>query len=488
MPKILAIHVLLRDDGQSATNEATDASATRARAEDRAGPACGAGVGALAMPCDAATYAGTGKILVFGASALTERPMTQKAIRITFPGSLGDGLAARLDLSTGTVRAYALFAHCFTCSKDGIAARRIAAKLAALGIAVLRFDFTGLGSSEGDFANTNFSLNVEDIVRAADHLRTHFAAPALLIGHSLGGAAMLAAAHRIPEATAVATIAAPSDVGHVLQHFHADLAQIARDGIANVTFAGRTFAVRKQFIEDAREQALKDRIASLRKALLVLHAPADQTVGIEHATAIFTGARHPKSFVSLDTADHLLSNQRDAAYAAEVMAAWASRFLPERREDTVAPHDVVVTETGAGKFQNTVTVGRHGLLADEPASVGGLDSGPSPYDYLAIALGACTSMTLRLYADHKQLALGLLTVNVGHGKVPVEHCEDCGKAIEGRAGKIDRFERVISVDGDVDAALAAKLVEIASKCPVHRTLEAGTAVVTKFGDPSKDTP
>jgi putative redox protein len=199
--------------------------------------------------------------------------MTQNAVRITFPGSLGDGLAARLDLPTGTVRAYALFAHCFTCSKDGIAARQIAAKLAALGIAVLRFDFTGLGSSEGDFANTNFSLNVEDLVRAADHLRTHFAAPALLIGHSLGGAAVLAAAHRIPEPTAVATIAAPSDVGHVLQHFHADLAQIARDGIANVTFAGRTFAIRRQFIEDTREQALKDRIASLRKALLVLHAP-----------------------------------------------------------------------------------------------------------------------------------------------------------------------------------------------------------------------
>jgi putative redox protein len=406
--------------------------------------------------------------------------MTPSSIRTTFTGSLGHELAARLDLPSGPVRAYALFAHCFTCWKDSLAARHIAGRLAALGIGVLRFDFTGLGSSEGEFANTSFSSNVEDLVRAADHLRTHFAAPALLIGHSLGGGAVLAAAHRVPEATAVVTIAAPSDVAHVLQHFKADLAQIERDGVASVTLAGRTFRIRREFIEDAKAQALKDRIVHLRKALLVMHAPTDQIVGIQHATAIFTAARHPKSFVSLDTADHLLTDRHDAAYAAEVFAAWASRFLPEDRAEDAALNDgVAVAETGAGKFQNSVTAGRHRLLADEPASAGGLGSGPTPYDYLAIALGACTSMTLRLYAEHKRLPLGRLTVEVRHGKVPVEHCQDCGKAIEGRTGKIDRFERTIGVAGGVDAETAAKLVEIAGKCPVHRTLEDGAAVVTR---------
>jgi uncharacterized OsmC-like protein/alpha-beta hydrolase superfamily lysophospholipase len=408
--------------------------------------------------------------------------MTATAIRSTFTGSLGHELAARLDLPAGAVRGYTLFAHCFTCSKDSIAARHIAARLASRGIGVLRFDFTGLGSSEGEFANTDFSSNIEDLVRAADHLRTHFAAPVLLIGHSLGGAAVLAAAHRIPEATAVVTIAAPSDVAHVLDHFKADLAQIEHDGTASVTLAGRTFTIKREFVEDARGQALNDRIAKLRKALLVMHAPTDQTVGIEHATAIFTAAKHPKSFVSLDRADHLLSDRRDADYAAEVIAAWASHFLPEAPADVAAHNGIVVAETGAGKFQNTVIAGRHRLLADEPTSVGGLDSGPGPYDYLAIALGACTSMTLRLYAEHKPLQLGRLTVRVAHGKVPAEHCHDCGEAIAGRTGKIDRFERVISVEGGVDAALTDKLVEIAAKCPVHRTLESGAAVVTKVDD------
>lgn len=404
-------------------------------------------------------------------------------LRITFPGSLGHELAARLDLPVGPARGYALFAHCFTCSKDTLAARHIAGQLASLGFAVLRFDFTGLGSSDGEFQNTSFSSNVEDLVRAADHLRQHYSAPAILVGHSLGGAAVLAAAHRIPEAKAVATIGAPSDVSHVLQHFQAKLDDIDRDGRAEVTLAGRTFTITKSFVEDAKGQQFRTHIAELRKALLVMHAPTDQIVGIDHATAIFTAARHPKSFVSLDTADHLLSDRRDAAYAADVIAAWASRFLPAPEEVPAAETGVLVSETGAGRFQNAVTVdGRHHLRADEPTAAGGLGSGPSPYDYLAIALGACTSMTLRIYAEHKKLALPPVTVRVDHGKVPVEHCQDCGKAVEGRTGKIDRFERSISVAGGADPALAEKLIEIAGKCPVHRTLAAGAAVVTKVVD------
>jgi uncharacterized OsmC-like protein/alpha/beta superfamily hydrolase len=404
------------------------------------------------------------------------------AIRIAFPGSFGHELAARLDLPAGPIRGYALFAHCFTCSKDTVAARHIAGRLASLGIGVLRFDFTGLGASEGEFANTNFSSNVEDLVRAADYLRQHYSAPAILIGHSLGGTAVLAAAHRINEARAVATIGAPSDVTHVLRHFQARLDDIDRSGIAEVTLSGRTFTITKQFVDDSRGQALQARIAELRKALLVMHAPTDQIVGIDNATAVFAAARHPKSFISLDTADHLLSDRRDAAYAAEVISAWASRFLPAAEERPAAEAGVLVSETGAGRFQNAVTVDGHRLLADEPTAAGGLGSGPSPYDYLAIALGACTSMTLRIYAEHKKLALPPVTVRVDHGKVPVEHCEDCGKAVEGRTGKIDRFERAISVAGGADPALAEKLVEIAGKCPVHRTLEAGAAVVTKVVD------
>ena len=408
--------------------------------------------------------------------------MSVQSILMTFPGSLGHELAARLDTPPAGIRAYALFAHCFTCTKDVLAARHIAQTLTSLGVAVLRFDFTGLGSSGGEFQNTSFSSNVEDLVRAADHLRQNYRAPAIVIGHSLGGAAILAAAHRLPEAKAIVTIGAPSDVAHVLRQFDAKLDDIERDGIANVTLAGRTFPISRTLVEDAKGHTLQQHIANLRKALLVMHAPRDQIVGIEHATTIFSAARHPKSFVSLDNADHLLSDKRDAAYAAQVIAAWASRYI-EEGEQAIADEDqhdgVIATETGAGKYQNLVIAGRHRLLADEPISVGGLDSGPSPYDYLAAALGACTAMTLRIYAEHKKMALGRLSVSVTHGKRPAAHCEDCGDVVEGRTGEIDRFERVISVAGGTDAVTADKLVEIAGKCPVHRTLAARAAVVTK---------
>jgi uncharacterized OsmC-like protein/alpha-beta hydrolase superfamily lysophospholipase len=409
--------------------------------------------------------------------------MSTSFARVAFAGSLGAELAARLDLPMGPVRAYALFAHCFTCTKDILAAKRIAAALAAEGIGVLRFDFTGLGSSEGEFASTNFSSNVEDLVAAADFLRASYQAPALLIGHSLGGAAVLAAAHRVPEAKAVVTIGAPADAAHVLKHLGAHLDDIAQQGEATVTLAGRQFTVRRQFVDDAREQALQACIARLGRALLILHSPIDQTVGIENATAIFQAARHPKSFVSLDDADHLLSRERDASYAAQVIVGWSSRYLPESpmpAEARDGSDRISVMETGAGKFQNMVVAGRHRLLADEPQSVGGLDSGPSPYDYLAVALAACTSMTLRIYAEHRKLALGRISVGVSHGKVAAEHCADCGEAAEGRTGKIDRFERTISIEGGIAPDLHDKLLDIADKCPVHRTLESTSAIVTKI--------
>ncbi len=404
--------------------------------------------------------------------------------RISFPGANGHELDARLDLPAGEPRAYALFAHCFTCSKDLAAARRIAQGLSQEGIGVLRFDFTGLGHSDGEFSNTNFSSNVGDLFAAADYMRRELMAPAILIGHSLGGAAVLAAAGEIPEIKAVATIGAPSDVGHVLHQFGASLEDIREKGTAEVKLAGRPFNIQRQFVEDARSQKLTDKIANMKKALLVLHAPRDETVGIDNATEIFVVAKHPKSFISLDNADHLLSRGEDADYAAKVIAAWAARFLaPEPNSLKETPVEgVLVSETGLGKFQNSVRSRKHQLLADEPVSVGGLDSGPSPYDFLSIALGTCTAMTLRMYAERKKLDLGRVTVSVNHGKVAAQHCEDCGEAAEGRGGRIDRFERVISVDGDIDAAVRDKLVEISGKCPVHRTLEACSVVVTQIAD------
>lgn len=406
------------------------------------------------------------------------------AVRATFKGSSGLQLAARIDLPVGPVRAFALFAHCFTCTKDILAAKRIAAALAKTGVGVLRFDFTGLGSSEGEFANTDFSSNVEDLVAAAGYLRDTYTAPAILIGHSLGGAAVLAAAADIPEARAVVTIGAPADVAHVLHQFGSSIDEIRNQGQATVTLAGRRFDIRRSFVENAEEHRLLDRVAHLGKALLVMHAPRDAIVGIDNASKIFLAARHPKSFVSLDDADHLLSDTASATYAAEVIAAWAGKYIAAAKTELEVLDHVSVRETGQGKFQNIVAAGHHRLLADEPVAAGGLDSGPNPYDYLASALGACTSMTLRLYAEHKNLQLGRISVSVRHGKVATEHCSDCGEAAEGRSGKIDRFERQIAVEGEIDVVLQAKLLEIADKCPVHRTLAQASAIVTKFAPSS----
>ena len=405
--------------------------------------------------------------------------MQSQSHKITFPGSQGEDLAARLEQPLGQVRAYALFAHCFTCSKDIFAAARIAGALAEHGIAVLRFDFTGLGASNGDFANTNFSSNVADLVAAADYLRKHYEAPKLLIGHSLGGAAVLAAASEVPEARAVATIGAPADTEHVIHNFAADVDEIRARGEAEVTLAGRQFKIKSQFLDDLEGQKLSDRVAAMKKALIVFHSPVDATVGVENAARIFQAAKHPKTFVSLDDADHLLTRRADSIFVADVLSAWAARYIEVREEQAEDDHapEVLVRETGNGKFQQQVLSGAHRMLADEPADYGGLDSGPSPYDYVSIALGACTSMTLRMYVERKGWDIGQISVAIDHEKVHARDCADCG---EGREGRIDRFERRISVAGEIDAEIQDKLLEIADKCPVHRTLESGAAVVTKI--------
>jgi uncharacterized OsmC-like protein/fermentation-respiration switch protein FrsA (DUF1100 family) len=403
-------------------------------------------------------------------------PNTEK---VEFPGALGARLSARLDSPAAPPVGYALFAHCFTCSKETRAATYLSAALAERGIATLRFDFTGLGGSDGDFANTNFSSNIGDLLAAAEFLREQFRAPELLVGHSLGGAAVLAAAPKIPEATGVAVIGAPFDPAHVLRLIpRRD--EIERTGEAEVELAGRTFRIKKQLLDDLADQRLDDAVRSMRKALLVMHSPRDDTVDIDNATRIFQAARHPKSFVSLDPADHLLTRREDASYAGHVLAAWGERYLRGRQPEAPAPvaEKVVVRETREGKFTQLIAAGRHVLRADEPLAVGGLDSGPSPYDLLLAALGACTSMTLRFHADQKALPLERVAVELKHDKIHAADCAEC----ETREGKIDRIERVVRLEGALDEAQRAKLLEIADKCPVHRTLHSEVAIPTRLAD------
>ncbi|MDH3197174.1 MAG: alpha/beta fold hydrolase [Candidatus Krumholzibacteria bacterium] len=402
------------------------------------------------------------------------------AERLTFTNAQGLRLAAVLELPPDDApAAYALFAHCFTCSKNVKAATHVARALAARGIATLRFDFAGLGESEGDFADTNLSSNVDDLVDAARFLEHEYDAPAILIGHSLGGAAVLQAAARIPSARAVATIGAPSEPAHVTHLFSHARPELEASGEVAVTLAGRSFVIKKQLVDDLEAARMRETVAGLGRALLVLHAPEDAVVGIDNAARIFAAAAHPKGFVSLDGADHLLSREADSRYAAEVIAAWASRFLPERAAapEEASPHGAVTVHTGRGHYETDVHVRGHRFLADEPRKAGGTDTGPSPYELLLGALGACTGITLRMYADRKEWPMESVTVRLQHRKVHAKDCEDC----ESSSGYVDRIERVVTPVGPLSAEQRERLLEIADKCPVHRTLHSEVKVITKLG-------
>lgn len=394
--------------------------------------------------------------------------------RLTFAGHGGHMLAARLDLPQGPHLATALFAHCFTCGKDIHAARRIAQRLAAMGIAVLRFDFTGLGHSQGEFGNTTFQSNVEDIVLAARHLAGRGMAPALLIGHSLGGAAVLKAARQIPEAKAVVTIGTPFDPEHVTATFSDALPQIAARGQAQVDLGGRPFTIGQGFVADVASEDLGPTLATLGKALLVLHAPGDTVVPVVNATRIFTAAKHPKSFVTLDDADHLVSRPDDAEYTAGVIAAWAKRYigLTPPAPPPGAPEGVTrVTESAPQGFLQDVMSGpHHHALADEPLAYGGSNRGMTPYGFVAAGLGACTSMTIRMYARRKGWPLEQVSVDVTHDRM---HAQDASGA-----ERIDRFTRRITLTGPLTPEQRQRLLEIADRCPVHRTLETGAEIET----------
>jgi putative redox protein len=403
--------------------------------------------------------------------------------RISFSNPEGEKLAGLIDLPSGQVRAWALFAHCFTCSKNLKAAMHLSRALNAQGIAVMRFDFTGLGQSEGKFSDTNFSSNVQDLLAAVSYLETHQTAPALLVGHSLGGTAVLAAAPHVPSAVAVATIGSPAQPEHVRHLLGDSLMELDSAGSAEVNLGGRPFRVKRQMLEDLTRHDLLAELGGIRKAVLFMHAPLDATVEIDNASALFMAARHPKSFLSLDDADHLLSREADSRYAGRVLAAWASKYLPARPEREIpgAVAGASVATTGRGSFTTEISASGHPLTVDEPLSVGGANQGPSPYDLLSAALASCTSMTLNMYAARKGIALDSATVQVRHDKLHAQDCEDC----ESRAGKIDQFQREIILEGALSDAERQRLLEIADRCPVHKTLHSEVKIRTG-GSPGRE--
>lgn len=392
--------------------------------------------------------------------------------------SNGHQLSGLLETPESDIRCYALFAHCFTCGKDVAAASRISRALMQQGIAVLRFDFTGLGNSDGDFANTNFSSNVQDLLAATDYLRHQYEAPLLLIGHSLGGAAVLAMAQHVSEAKAVVTIGAPHHAEHVVHNFSASISDIQSKGEAEVQLAGRSFLIKKQFLDDVSAQE-QGAIGKIRKALLVMHAPLDDVVSIKEAEKIYLEAKHPKSFVSLDDADHLLTKRTDAEYVAKTVSAWVSRYIPSAAETSAkvpVQKGHVIVEEKDHVFTQHISSDSHYWLADEPTSVGGKNTGPDPYEHLLAGLGACTSMTIRMYANRRKLPLTHVKVELSHSRDYIKDCEDCS----GAGKTLETIHREITLEGDLTTEQRQKLLEIADKCPVHKTLHGHLEVTTKL--------
>ncbi|MGA2403075.1 MAG: bifunctional alpha/beta hydrolase/OsmC family protein [Syntrophobacteraceae bacterium] len=401
--------------------------------------------------------------------------------KLYFKNPDGKRLAARLDLPLDEKpTAFAIFAHCFTCTKNFNAVVNIDRALAMHGMAVLRFDFTGLGESEGDFSETSFSTNVADLVAAADFLKDAYEAPRLLIGHSLGGAAVIQAAREIPSVEAVSTIAAPAELKGLLRFMEGPpIEQLEKEGETTVNISGRNFKIKKQFLDDLRQDNMEEAIRALRRPLLIFHSPVDRIVSIDQAAKIFAASRHPKSFISLDKADHLLSNQSDSLYVGSVLAAWVSKYLKISERKYIQPElsdNRVVARTGKTGFRTEIIANGHSLVADEPIAVGGANSGPTPYDLLVSALGACTGMTIRMYADRKKLPLDAIIVRLRHERIHAEDCRDC----DDPNCKVDFIEREIELQGDLDQPTRQRMLEIANRCPVHRTLESGSRVTSKL--------
>lgn len=399
-------------------------------------------------------------------------------LNISFRNRNNFELSARMDMPVGKPKAYAIFAHCFSCSKNIKAAYHISRSLAGKDIAVLRFDFTGLGESEGDFSDTNFSSNVEDIIDAANYLSENYESPSILVGHSLGGTAITKAAVSIESSKAVVTIASPFDPSHVEKTITGG-ASDNNDQNYQITLGGKSFNIKKQFIDDLKHSSIEDDLKRLNKALLVMHSPFDNVVSIDNASKIFLAAKHPKSFISLDDADHLLSDQNDSVYVGKLISEWAGKYINlSGNKNTQAIDNKVVVQTGSGNLKTDIFVGRHSMVADEPKSVGGTDLGPNPYDFLLASLGSCTTMTIKMYANRKGWKLDSAKVIMDHKKIYDEDCGEC----ETKTGKIDYIDRQLYLYGDLDEDQRNRLLEIADRCPVHRTLHSEIVVKTKLLD------
>ena len=400
-----------------------------------------------------------------------------KTTKITFQNALGHQLSGRIEMPLNEApKAFVLFAHCFTCNKNFSAVNNISRALTQSGLGILRFDFTGLGDSEGDFEDTNFSSNVADLVAAAGYLEQHYTAPQVLVGHSLGGAAVLLAKHSLPSVKAVVTIGAPYDPAHVTALFDHGRETIEKEGEAKVNIGGRSFKIKKQLIDDLEQQGPHKVINTLNAALLVMHAPEDKIVELDNATQIFKSANHPRSFISLDGADHLLSRKADSEYVGALIAQWANKYIDYTEEDKLQSDAHVAVRTGEKGYTTDIKAGKHYFTADEPEDVGGKNLGPSPYAYLLAALGACTSMTLRMYADRKKWDLKEVRVHLEHQKVHALDSENCEKTNR----KIDEMTRVLELEGNLNETQRARLLEMADRCPVHRTLHNDVVIKTSL--------
>lgn len=398
--------------------------------------------------------------------------------KINFTNAEGQQLVGRLELPVNQhPHNFAIFAHCFTCNKNLSAVRNISRELTSNGFGVLRFDFTGLGESEGDFENTNFSGNVEDLISASNYLKENYTAPTLLVGHSLGGSAAIFAGSQINSIKAVATIGAPSNPIHVQHLIKNSVEEIKTTGKASVNIGGRPFTIKKQFLEDLESNSLPNIAKKLKKALLVMHSPQDNTVGIQNAEEIYIAAKHPKSFVSIDGADHLLMLKEDSIYVGNVIANWAKRYVSvPKTESITTTHQVVASLDTADGFSTQMKIGTHYMMADEPISYGGNDFGPSPYELVSAGLSACTAMTIQMYVKRKGWDLQNVEVHTNYSKTHAEDCEDC----ENSAAKIDTFNREIKLTGHLDDKQIQRILQIADKCPVHKTLHSETQVITKI--------